>query len=424
MNNLQKELRQVMDLSKGKMEASHVIELLTHIAFIAKEAPEKFNNLVNTGQAKQLDLLTEIGESLTAMHPVEVCVAPSHYRVDEKVLNVVITLVSKFSDFKLLARSLRDTTTSSDRRGGELCSNLNMERLFKALIGDCSNKSLYDGACGLARVASSLNAGHLYLEEKSQNTRQTAYRLLTLEGKQFDLECRDSLLDSAFDNTLKANIVVTEPPMGLKFNADIRRQLAEASYLQVPAGKSVSAAAGDSLWIQQALSKLDDKGKAYILLPQGVLFRGGYDAKVREYLLENELLETVIGLPAGILDFASIAPVLLIINKNKPPGSPVTFVDASDIGSKRRSQTVFSEEDSSLIAALTKGKIPEDNRYRSVFIPEIRAQNNELNIARYISKSVEIKELNITHELNKLSILQEDYSESQLKLTSLLHRFR
>lgn len=423
MNNLQIQLWSTMDQCRGAMEVTHTIELFTYVAFIAKEAPELFQTIVNTGQAKQFTLLTDVGHSLENKHPQDVCTAPNQYRVDIKVISIAIMFIAKVSDFNLLAKLLIKFITDARKRNIEMVSNLNMERIFSALVGDCSNKTLYDGACGLARIASSLNAEKLYLEEINYSTWITAYRLLTLEDKNFELIASNSLLASGFEYQQQFDLVVMEPPFSLKFGVDDRRRLAEAPFITVATGKTASANSGDSLWMQQTLSNLNDAGKGYILLPQGLLFRGGYDAKVREYLLENELLEAIIGLPASILDTAAIPPVILVLNKNKPVGSPVIFVDASEIGTPTKNSIKISKDDASLIANLAEGKFPEDKRYKAVFIPEIREKNNELNISKYIARTIEIKELNMNEELIKLKHFESNFTQSQKKLTALLSKY-
>jgi len=352
MENLTKPLWGLLDSSRGSMEVSHTLELISYVAFIAKENPDSFKIIVNSGHAKQLDMLIEAGKVLEHTHPAEVCAAPEHYRIDGKIINHVVNVIATITNFDPLASALRELSSQTLGRYSVDSTNLNMERVFSALVGDCSGKSLYDGACGLARLASSLNSEALYLEEKNHSTYVTAYRLLTLENKSFTLANTDSLLESAFKYKQQFDLVVMEPPFSLKFGADERRKLAESTFIQVPTGNSVSATAGDSLWIQQALSKLNDTGKGYILLPQGFLFRGGYDAKVREYLLEHELLEAVIGLPANVLDGTGIPPVVLVLNKNKPAGSPVVFVDANEIGTNNKNRIAISEEDAVLIADL------------------------------------------------------------------------
>lgn len=424
MENLTKQLWNLMDSCRGSMEVSHTLELITYVAFIAKENPESFQIIVNSGHAKQLDMLIEAGKVLENNHPTEICSAPSHYRIEAKIINHVVNSMAAITNFELLSGALRELSTQALGRYSIDSANQNMERIFSALVGDCSKKTLYDGACGLARIASSLNAGALYLEEKNHSTYVTAYRLLTLENKHFKLAHTDSLLEPILGHDQQFDLAVMEPPMAQKFGADERRMLVDSPFIKVPTGNAVSANAGDSLWIQQALSKLNETGKGYILLPQGFLFRGGYDAKVREYLLENELLEGVIGLPANILEGTSIPPVILVLNKNKPAGSPVVFVDASEIGTSNKNKITVSEKDAKLIADFALGKLAEDERYKAAFIPEIRQQNNELSISRYIVKNIEVEELDVEQELKRLNNYQVEFEQSQEALKLLLAKYQ
>jgi type I restriction enzyme M protein len=424
MDNLTKPLWALMDYSRGVMEASHTLELIGYIAFVAKENPETFQAIVNSGHAKQLNLLIEAGQALKATPPADVCAAPNHYRIDAKMLNLVVSFIAEITNFGELASALRDLSAQTIGKFDVSSANQNMENVFSALIGDCSEKTVYDGACGLARVASSLTPKVLYLEEKNHSNYLSAYRLLTLENRHFNLANTDSLLEPAFGQEQKFDVVVIEPPMAQKFSADERRMLVEAHYITVPVGKAVSANSGDSLWIQQAISHLNETGKAYILLPQGILFRGGYDANVREYLLENELLEAVIGLPAAILDGTSIPPVILVLNKNKQAGSPVVFVDASDMGSEEKHRVTISHQEAKRIADLATGKRIDDERYKAVLIPEIRQNNNGLSISRYIVKEIEVEELDLAKELKTLQSYQADFEQSQQNLTYLLAKYQ
>lgn len=424
MDALSKQLWNLMDDCRGSMEVNHTLELISYVAFIAKENPESFQTIANSGHAKQLDMLIEAGEALKDKHPNEVCIAPNQYRIDAKIINLVVSFIAAIADFASLASALRNLNTQVLGKFGVDSSNQNMETIFSALVGDCSSKTVYDGACGLARISSSMNPEILYLEEKNHSTYVSAYRLLTLENKQFKLANSDSLIEPAFNREQQFDVVVMEPPMAQKFSADERRMLVEAPFISVPVGKAVSANSGDSLWIQQALSNLNDTGKGYIVLPQGLLFRGGYDAKVREYLLENELLEAVIGLPASVLSGTSIAPAILVLNKNKQAGSPVVFVDASEVGIPNKNSVAISEEDALLIADLAAGKLTDDERYKSVFIPEIRQQNNELSISRYIIKKAKVEELDIAQELKTLHSYQAEFEQSQQVLSSLLFKYQ
>lgn len=423
MENLTKQVWELVDYSRGAMEISHTFELVVFIAFIAKEKPEAFQTIVNSGHAKQLNMLLEAGHALQAQHPADACAAPAHYRIDVRIVNHMVSFIANISDFSALAHALRDLSSHTFNRFSKSSTNLNMERVFSALVGDCSNKTFYDGACGLARLASRSKSNALYLEEINQSIYVSAYRLLTLEDKHFSLSKTNSLSDSAFLQE-QFDVVLMEPPFAQKFSADKRRMLAEAPFISVPVGDAVSASSGDSLWVQKVVSNLNETGKGYVILPQGILFRGGYDAKVREYLLENELLEALIGLPASILDNTSIAPVILVLNKNKQAGSPVVFVDASDIGTKNRNKVTITDQDAKLIADLAASKLVDDRRYKAAFIPEIREQNNELNISRYIEKEIEVEELDIAQEMERLRNCQADFEQSQQALTALLAKYQ
>ena len=100
------------------------------------------------------------------------------------------------------------------------------------------------------------------------------------------------------------------------------------------------------------------------------------------------------------------------------------FVDASEIGAPNKNSVAISEEDALLIADLASGKLADDERYKSVFIPEIRQQNNELSISRYIIKKVEVEELDIAQELKTLNSYQAEFEKSQQVLASLLAKYQ
>ena len=217
MENLTQQLWNLIDSSRSSMEVSHILELISYVAFIAKENPDSFQIIVNSGHAKQLDMLIEAGKVLEHIHPAEVCAAPEHYRIDGKIINHVVNYIATITNFDLLASALRELSAQTLGRHSVDSANLNMERVFTALVGDCSKKTLYDGACGLARLSSNLNTEALYLEEKNHSTYVTAYRLLTLENKSFTLSNTDSLLESAFEYKQQFDLVVMEPPSLLLF---------------------------------------------------------------------------------------------------------------------------------------------------------------------------------------------------------------
>ncbi len=142
MEHLTKPLWALMDYSRGAMESSHTLELIGFIAFVAKENPESFQAIVNSGHAKQLNMLIEAGQALKESHPADVCEAPNHYRIDVKMVNQVVSFIAEITNFGELASALRDLNAIKSRQIRRVLREPKYgKRVFAALVGDCSEKS-------------------------------------------------------------------------------------------------------------------------------------------------------------------------------------------------------------------------------------------------------------------------------------------
>ena len=417
-------LIKLLESARGLMESEHIIELLSFLCLIAKEDPQGYEQTLQFEFAQQHSALDELGVAISKHHnwPAIVTQAPDINKLNPEVMSQALTLVADLKDYSIISQARQLLTERMGKRGWTAGANLTMVTLFYILIGNCSNKTVYDGAGGLAQIVSALNPKQALLEEKHPATWVIAYRLLLLENRQFELLNTDALSHDP-SSQHQADIVAMEPPFSLRFSADQRRSLAKSSYLQVPTGDTLPASAGDVLWVQKAISMLKPEGEAYLLLPQGWLFRGGYDAKVRSYLLEHGLIETIIGLPANILAFTGIPPVLMIFKKGRKANSAVTFIDASEMGTVSGNRRMLTEKDALLIKELSAGQHPDDPRYRSVAIAEIAAQDNNLNIPYYIQKPTEIEALSVREEFEQLAAAQKAYDTANKKLIELLRQF-
>ncbi|WP_257292055.1 class I SAM-dependent DNA methyltransferase [Endozoicomonas sp. ONNA1] len=421
---MKKQLIELLDTARGHMEPEHLIELLSFLCLIAKEAPCEFEATLKLEFAQHYKELEDLGLKLSEQQgwPEGIGQAPDINKLNSDVMSQACTLTSELKDYSIFSQILETVTERMGKKGWSCSSNQTTLTLFSILVGNCSQKTLYSGAAGPARLVSALNPEYALLEENHRETWIIAYRLLLLENHNFELLQADSLSHD-LSNEHQADIVVMEPPFGLRFSADQRRSLAKVNYLKVPTGNTLPASAGDALWIQKAISMLKPEGKAYLLLPQGWLFRGGYDAKVRDYLLENGLVEAIIGLPSGILDSTAIPPALLILNKGRSVNAPVIFVDASEIGTKSRRRHSLSNDDARLIKELLSGKQPNDSRYKTVELTEIAAQGNTLSIQKYIQKQTETEQLSVKAEFAQLAVMQKKYDTARKKLARLLKDF-
>ncbi|MGH3087051.1 MAG: N-6 DNA methylase, partial [Rubrobacteraceae bacterium] len=136
-------------------------------------------------------------------------------------------------------------------------------------------------------------------------------------------------------------------------------------------------------------------GRVGVVMPHGVLFRGGAEAKIRQRLIEKDLLEAVVGLPPNLFYSTSIPACLLIFRDQKPAERKdhVLFIDGSARFDKGKNQNVMSEDDvNTLIGVYRTGEDPDDEggtEVRLVPFEEIESNGFDLNIGRYIKVAAE-----------------------------------
>jgi type I restriction enzyme M protein len=146
---------------------------------------------------------------------------------------------------------------------------------------------------------------------------------------------------------------------------------------------------------------LKDDGAMAIILPHGVLFRGGAEAKIRTKLLKDGHIDTIIGLPANLFYSTGIPVCILVLKKCKKPDD-VLFINASEHFDKGKRQNFLSDQHITKII-YTYQQRPEKpiERYaRRVGMTEIEANDYNLNISRYVSTAKDDEEIDLaaTHE--------------------------
>ena len=147
----------------------------------------------------------------------------------------------------------------------------------------------------------------------------------------------------------------------------------------------------DFAWVQHMVASMNPHtGRVGVVMPHGVLFRGGAEAKIRECLIRDDRLEAVIGLPGNLFYSTSIPACLLIFRADKPKKrrKHVLFIDGSARFVKNRNQNSMSDDDvATILNAYTSGKDPDGDsgaQVRLVPLTEIEGNNFDLNIGRYL----------------------------------------
>jgi type I restriction enzyme M protein len=179
---------------------------------------------------------------------------------------------------------------------------------------------------------------------------------------------------------------------------------------------------GDYAFVQHMIATLNRKGRAGVVLPHGVLFRGGAEGNIRRGILEEDLLEAVIGLPSNLFFGSSIPACLFIINKNKSKKlkGKVFFLYGANDYLEGKSQNKLRKEDIERIVNAYRENRSIEKYCRPVALDEIRANDYNLNITRYIDITEEEEPIDVQEVLIQLKNLNKERSYVEKKMNQYL----
>ncbi|MCG7848029.1 MAG: SAM-dependent methyltransferase, partial [ANME-2 cluster archaeon] len=161
---------------------------------------------------------------------------------------------------------------------------------------------------------------------------------------------------------------------------------------------------GDLALVQHMAASLKPDGMLGVVLPHGILFRGGTEGKIRKGLLEDDLVEAVIGLASNLFYGTGIPACVLLINKAKSAErkGKVLFVNGAEEMVEGKNQNSLSEENVRRLSEGFHAYEDEERFSRVVSLEEIQKNDFNLNIARYVQIAEEEKQIDVASELNKL----------------------
>ncbi len=178
----------------------------------------------------------------------------------------------------------------------------------------------------------------------------------------------------------------------------------------------------DYAFVQHMIAIVNDKGKVGVVLPHGALFRGGGEGKIRQGILEEDLVEAVIGLPVKLFYGAGIPACLFIINKDKPKerkGKVFLLYGANDYLEGKRQNKLRRQDLEKIVSAFKEFKAVQ--KYcRPVSLSEIRDNDYNLNITRYIDATEEEKQINIQKTIDEAINLEQESNKVRQKVTAYL----
>ncbi len=320
------------------------------------------------------------------------------------------------------------------KKGGEFYTPKMVVRLLVEILKPKESMSIYDPTAGSGGML--LETVH-YLQRKNKN-----YKSLQLYGQEMNLNtwaiCKMNLflhdIDDAFiergdtlrnprhlisenSNALKTfDKVIANPPFSLKSWGHDEWQKGDKfgrdKYGCPP--KSY----GDLAFVQHMAASLNTKGMLGVVLPHGILFRGGAEGKIRQGFLQDDRIETVIGLANNLFYGTGIPACLLIINNKKPAkkkGS-VLIINAQEECVEGKNQNTLSEKNVKRIVKAYNTWIDEERFCRVVDLKEIEENDFNLNIARYVQTKEPEPSVDVKKEFKVLEGLIKKRDEAEKKM--------
>ena len=301
---------------------------------------------------------------------------------------------------------MRNFASESGKSKGQFYTPAEVSRILAKVIGidkieeRDEGYSVYDPACGsgslLIRAANEAPFEvSIWGQEKEVTTAGLAKMNLVLHNKAAgEIKAGNTFSSPKFfeegsnDEVLKRfDFAVANPPFSLKNWTDGLKDYGRFSgYGDMPPEKN-----GDFAWLMHILKSLKSTGKAAVVLPHGVLFRGNAEATIRQSIVDKGYIKGIIGLPANLFFGTGIPACIIIIDKSDADERQGIFmIDASHDFIKDGNKNRLRERDIYKIVTTFNQQITSDPKYAR-FVPndEIKIKNNyNLNITRYIDSTV------------------------------------
>ena len=372
-------LEAIEDLNKAKLE-----NVFRNIDFNSEPAlgqtPERNRRL------KQL---------LTDFNDPHLDLTPSHHAKRDVIGNVYMYLIEKFA-------------ANAGKKAGEFYTPQEVSRLLARLVEPQPGERICDPACG---------SGSLLIEvaERVQNADGTPSRDFSLFGQESNgstwalcrmnmflhemdaarIEWCDTLNNPRLiegDKLMRFDVVVANPPFSLdKWGAEEANHDKYGRFWRGIPPKSKADYAFISHMVEVALG---EGGRAGVIVPHGVLFRGGSEGAIRRKLIEENVLHAVIGLPVNLFFGTGIPAAILIFKKGRDT-EDVLFIDASrDFSDDKRQNRLRPADIDKIAAAYTAFENVEKYAHRAT-PDELKENEYNLNIARYVDTSEEEAEIDI-----------------------------
>jgi type I restriction enzyme M protein len=318
--------------------------------------------------------------------------------------------------------------SDAGKKAGEFYTPGQVSKLLALLLSPKKGQTICDPTCGSGSllIKVGLQADErdfaLFGQEMNGTTHALCRMNMFLHGMDsFRIEWGDTLRNPRLvegDQLMKFDVVVANPPFSLdKWGQDD----AEADpYLRFHRGLPPKSK-GDWAFISHMIETArQGTGKVGVVVPHGVLFRGAAEGKIRQKIIEENLLEAVIGLPANLFFGTGIPAAILLFNKGKTHGD-VLFIDASREYHDAKNQNVLTDEHLQKIVQTFKDFKTIDKYAYRASVKEIADNDFNLNIPRYVDTFEEEAEIDLEAVKQEIAKLETELAGVRRKMDGYLN---
>lgn len=377
-----------------------------------------FNSEANLGKPKDRNrrlknLIEDFNKPAMDMRPS---------RVTEDVIgNAYIYLIERFA-------------SGAGKKAGEFFTPAKISELVAKLAQPKPGDRICDPACGsgslLIRVAKEVGSPNysLYGQEVNGGTWALARMNMFLHGEDgARIEWGDTLNSPTLvelDDLMRFNVVVANPPFSLdKWGAEeAEKDRFNRFWRGVPPKTK-----GDFAFITHMIeTALPREGRVVVIVPHGVLFRGSSEGRIRQTLIEENLLDAVIGLPPNLFPSTSIPVAILVFDRAREGGGihadrrDVMFIDASREFQSGKNQNTLLDEHVDKIVKTYLARQDVDKYAHAAMIEEIEENDYNLNIPRYVDTFEEEEDIDIAAVQKEIEGLEQQLTQVRGKMAEYL----
>jgi len=381
-----------------------------------------FNSEVVLGQTKERNaMLKTLLEDFS-----KIDLRPSRITGEDIIGNSYEYLISNFA-------------SDAGKKGGEFFTPFEVSELLARLVKPQENDRIYDPTCGsgslLIRAFKKVPSGkaQIYGQERNGQTHSLARMNMFLhQVDDAKIAWGDTIANPLHlenDKLMKFQVIVANPPFSLdkwamgfagESNGNFKMEEGLDPFKRFSWGVPPKST-GDYAFVLHMLNSLSVGGRMGVVLPHGVLFRGGVEEKIRQKILEMNLLDAVIGLPANLFFGVSIPAVILVFKQNRNRND-ILFIDASQDGmyEKGKNQNKLREHDLRRITESYESYETIDKFAYLAPFKEIQDNDYNLNIPRYVDTFTPQDPIDLNVVKKELERIKTELSEVEAEMQNYL----